>query len=87
MTDTTSSRPRGATTEFAFVRHLDPLRSVQGSRTRYDCPDLAAVDRHLAGLRRRVAGGAHSPDGVDACRVDIDRLLDHRAWLTLPVVA
>jgi hypothetical protein len=90
MTDTTSTRPDGATTgapQFAFVHHLDPLRSVQGTRTRYDCPDLAAIDRHLTSLRRRIAGGARSPDVIDACRVDIDRLLDHRAWLTLPVVA
>ena len=58
MADTTSSTPRGATTEaprFAFVHHLDPLRSVQGTRARYDCPDLVAVYRHLASLRRRVA--------------------------------
>ena len=60
MADTTSSTPRGATTEaprFAFVHHLDPLRSVQGTRARYDCPDLVAVDRHLASLRRLSSAG------------------------------
>ena len=90
MTDTTSTRPGGASAgapQFAFVHHLDPLRSVQGTRTRYHCPDLATIDRHLASLRRCIAGGTRSPDIIDACRVDIDRLLDHRAWLTLPVVA
>ena len=71
---------------FAFVHHLDPLRAVQGTRTRYDCPDVAALDRHLANLRRRVAA-ARSRDLADACRADIDRLLDRRTWLTLPVVA
>ena len=89
MTDPTT-RSGGATTpapQFAFATHLDPLRSVQGTRMRYDCPDLAAVDRHIAGLHRRIAAGTHSPDVAAVCRADIDRLLDRRAWLTLPVVA
>jgi hypothetical protein len=72
------------TPHFAFVQHLDPLRSVQGVHARYDCPDLDTVDRHLEGLRRRIAtAGARSPDLLDACRADIDRLLDRRNWLTL----
>ena len=72
---------------FAPARHLDPLRIVQGTRgARYDCPDVATVDGHLVRLSRRVAtGGAESPDVVEVCRTDIDRLLDRRAWLTLPV--
>ena len=51
-----------------------------------DCPDVATVDGHLVRLSRRVAtGGVESPDVVEVCRTDIDRLLDRRAWLTLPV--
>lgn len=70
---------------FAPARHLDPLRSVHGTRgDRYDCPDTAVVDRHILGLRRRLAG-AGSPELAHAYRADIDRLLDRRAWLTLPV--
>jgi hypothetical protein len=73
---------------FAFIRHLDPLRTVQGSHRRYDCPDLAALDRHIENLGRRIATvGVRSPDIADACRADIDRLLDRRAWLTMPVAA
>ena len=69
---------------FAPARLLDPLRIVDGTRNgRYDCPDVAALDRHLDRLRRRLAG--LSPDAADACRADIDRLLDRRFWLTLPV--
>ncbi len=72
---------------FAPARHLDPLRNVQGTRgDRYDCPDVTTVDRHIVRLRRRVAVvGAQSPDVAEVYRTDIDRLLDHRAWLTLPV--
>jgi len=87
VTDTPTPRPHAAgASRFAFVHHLDPLRSVEGTRTRFDCPDVAALDRHLATLRRRIAG-AGSPDLADAWRADVDALLDRRAWLTLPVVA
>lgn len=73
---------------FAFTRHLDPLRTVQGTLARYDCPDLAALDRHIEHLRRRIAtAGAQPPKVVDVSRADIDVLLDRRAWLTLPVAA
>ena len=69
---------------FTPARHLDPLRVVHGSRgDRYDCPDVAVLDHHIVRLRRRAA--AQSPDVAAACRTDIDRLLDRRAWLTLPV--
>jgi hypothetical protein len=71
---------------FAPARQLDPLRLVHGMRNRYDCPDLAALDGHLDGLRHRIAAvGGWSAD-VTCHRADIDRLLDRRAWLTLPVV-
>jgi hypothetical protein len=87
MTDTTT-RAAGAAPRFAVAAHLDPLRSVQGVRSRYDCPDLTALDRHIASLYRRIiTAGARSPDVVGTCRDDIDRLLDRRAWLTLPVAA
>jgi hypothetical protein len=70
---------------FAPARQLDPLRVVQGTRNdRYDCPDVATLDGHITRLRRRIAAvGSRSPTFVAACRADIDRLLDRRAWLTL----
>jgi hypothetical protein len=44
------------------------------------------VDRHIARLGRRLAKlGAQGPDITQVCRADIDRLLDRRAWLALPV--
>ena len=72
---------------FAPSRNLDPLRILYGSRgDRYDCPDVDTVDRHIARLRRRPAKlGAQRPDITQVCHADIDRLLDRRAWLTLPV--
>ena len=72
---------------FPPAQLLDPLRIVQGIRNdRYDCPDLAVLDRHIDRLRRRVASpGGQVPGSADHCRADIDRLLDHRLWLTLPV--
>jgi hypothetical protein len=72
---------------FAPARQLDPLRIVQGSRNdRYDCPDLATLDHHIGRLRRRIATvDTRLPNVAEACRADIDRLLDRRTWLTLPV--
>ena len=72
---------------FAPVTLLDPLRLVHGiGSDRYDCPDLATLDRHINHLRRRIARlGGQAPDVVETCRADIDRLLDHRSWLTLPM--
>jgi hypothetical protein len=74
-------------TMFAPARHLDPLRIVHGTRgDRYDCPDVSIVDHHILRLRRRAAAvGDQSPDVAEICHTDIDLLLDHRAWLTLPV--
>jgi hypothetical protein len=72
---------------FAPTGVLDPLRLVDGAgRDRYDCPDLPTLDHHIGRLRRRIARlGDRAPDVADTLRADIDRLLDHRAWLTLPV--
>ena len=71
---------------FAPARLLDPLRVVDGTRNgRYDCPDVAALDRHLDRLRRRIADLAGRSPAADDCRADIDRLLDRRTWLTLAV--
>ena len=74
---------------FAPARLLDPLRVVDGTRSgRYDCPDVAALDRHISRLRRHIAKvGDRVPEVADGCRADIDRLLDRRSWLTLPVAA
>ena len=71
----------------APARNLDPLRVLHGTRgDRYDCPDVDTVDRHIARLRRRLAKlGAQRRDITQVCRADIDRLLDRRSWLTLPV--
>lgn len=72
---------------FAPAALLNPLRLVHGTRSeRYDCPDLATLDQHIARLCRRIARlGDQVPDVAEVCRADIDRLLDHRSWLTLPV--
>jgi hypothetical protein len=72
---------------FAPAQQLDPLRIVQGTTNdRYDCPDLATLDRHITHLRRRIARDGGRVTGIaEVCRADIDRLLDRRAWLTLPV--
>ena len=65
---------------------LDPLRVVEGAdNDRYDCPDLAALDRHISRLRRRIVDLGGRVPAADRYRADIDRLLDRRAWLTLPV--
>ena len=70
---------------FAPACHLDPLRVLLGARAeRYDCPDVPTLDRHIARLHRRMTA-AGAPEVADACRTDIDRLLDRRSWLTLPV--
>jgi len=71
---------------FAPAQLLDPLRVVQGTdHDRYDCPDLAALDRHISRLRRRMTDLGGRVPAADRCRADIDRLLDRRSWLTLPV--
>ena len=66
---------------FAPAQHLDPSRTVQGTRNdRYDCPDLATLDRHLDRLRQRMMRLGRVA-AADICRADIDRLLDRRCWL------
>ena len=72
---------------FTPVQLLDPLRIVHGAKNdRYDCPDVAALDRHIDHLRRRIANTAEQVHNIaDDYRADIDRLLDRRFWLTLPV--
>jgi hypothetical protein len=74
-------------TMFPPAQLLDPLRLVHGIRSdRYDCPDLAALDQHINRLRRRITRlDGHMPGVADDYRADIDRLLDRRSWLTLPV--
>jgi hypothetical protein len=74
---------------FTPVQLLDPLRIVHGARNdRYDCPDVAALDRHIDHLRRRIAStGEQAHTIADDYRADIDRLLDRRFWLTLPVAS
>ena len=73
---------------FAPVTLLDPLRLVHGTGSdRYDCPDLASLDGHINQLRRRIARlDGRVPAVAEACRADIDLLLDRRSWLTLPIL-
>jgi hypothetical protein len=74
---------------FTPVQLLDPLRIVHGATNdRYDCPDVAALDRHIDHLRRRIASTGEQVHNIaDDYRADIDRLLDRRFWLTLPVAS
>ncbi|OLT04042.1 hypothetical protein BJF90_24365 [Pseudonocardia sp. CNS-004] len=52
-------------------------------RRRYHCPDLPALDRHIAALRRQVAAESNCvPTWKQHMRHDIDRLLDRRLYLT-----
>ena len=48
---------------FTPVQLLDPVRMVYGARNdRYDCPDVAALDRHIGDLRRRITSiGEETP--------------------------
>ena len=76
-------------TMFTPVQLLSPERMVHGARNdRYDCPDVAALDRHIGQLRRRIISVAdQAPHIADDYRADIDRLLDRRCWLTMPVAS
>ncbi|MGW4489794.1 hypothetical protein ACWEOE_38920 [Amycolatopsis sp. NPDC004368] len=61
----------------------DALTTVTGhTGTLYLCPDLSAVDQHIALLYREIA---HLPpshrDAERAMWADIDLLLDRRMWL------
>lgn len=65
--------------------NLDPAEVVCSvvPRRRYHCPDLAALDRHIAVLRRQVAADSNCvPTWKHYMRQDIDRLLDRRLYLT-----
>ncbi|ODU06971.1 MAG: hypothetical protein ABS81_03140 [Pseudonocardia sp. SCN 72-86] len=63
----------------------DDATVVAGHRgTRYDCPDLAALDRHLVALTARIRQAAPQfPSLARAFRDDVDLLLDRRRWLEL----
>jgi hypothetical protein len=65
-------------------RPIDPLQIVNSAdgTTRYHCPNVATVDLHLAELARRVASAARLPKLVAKYRADIDRLLEHRLFLS-----
>lgn len=58
---------------------------VSGRRgTHYECPDLAALDRHLIALCARIRQATPQFPGLArAFREDIDLLLDRRRWLEL----
>ncbi|GLZ47615.1 hypothetical protein Acsp06_38000 [Actinomycetospora sp. NBRC 106375] len=63
----------------------DPLTTVFGAESAtYRCPDLAAVDAHLANLCRRLElASPRFPALVALFRSEIDLLLDRRRWLEL----
>lgn len=49
---------------------------------RFDCPDVASVDRHLVELRRHVGPGSNLMPQCKAGAIqDIDRLLERRMYL------
>lgn len=70
---------------FNPAQQLDPLVTVDGlNGTRYSCPDLASVDAHLDGLRRRIESARGRFPGLVATYLrEIDLLLDRRTWLAL----
>lgn len=69
-------------TSFAAAKH-DPLVTVFGCHgTPYPCPDIAAVDNHLEGLRNRIVHAQSAfPGLIRAYRAEIDLLLERRMWL------
>ncbi|WP_433273603.1 hypothetical protein ACQPZA_22950 [Pseudonocardia xinjiangensis] len=59
------------------------LISVIGVRgTPYACPDVSAVDNHIAWLYRRI-DGAESASSIQDLWADIDLLLERRMFLQL----
>jgi hypothetical protein len=58
------------------------VHSPSGDR-QYHVPDLAAVDKEIAGLALRISTAAKFPDLIAAFRADIDSLLDRRMWLLM----
>lgn len=64
---------------------FDPLTSVIGVHgTPYPCPDVAALDGHIAWLCQRIGyASARFPRLVAEFRADIDLLLDRRRWLEI----
>jgi hypothetical protein len=63
----------------------DPLTTVFGAEgATYSCPDLPALDAHLASLCHRLQRATpRFPALVVLFRAEIDRLLDRRRWLEL----
>ena len=58
---------------------------VVGTRgTEYTCPDVAAVDEHIAGLYKQIEENRPwLPNLVDELWADIDLLLERRMFLSL----
>ena len=58
---------------------------VVGSRgTEYLCPDVSAVDEHIAGLHKQIEeNGGWLPEIVEELWADIDLLLERRMFLSL----
>jgi hypothetical protein len=58
------------------------VHSPSGDR-RYHVPDLAAVDKEIAGLILRISTASKFPDLVRGFREDVDALLDRRMWIAM----
>ncbi|QRP50337.1 hypothetical protein [Amycolatopsis sp. FDAARGOS 1241] len=67
----------------------EDLTTVTGhTGTQYPCPDLAAVDQHIALLRQRIEDTPSCRrDVVRELWADIDLLLDRRMWLELTTLS
>lgn len=67
----------------------DPAHVVEGASDgrHYFCPTVASVDAHIVELRARMAKvGRRFPKLVEDWAADIDLLLDHRSFMTFPVL-
>lgn len=67
----------------------DPAHVVEGQSDgrRYYCPTIAALDAHIVELRARMGiVGRRFPKLVEDWAADIDLLLDHRSFMTFPVL-
>lgn len=62
------------------------LERVAGLEASYHCPDAAAIERHIAANRARLAkADVHAPITASRLRHDVDLLLDR--WLYLHEMA
>jgi hypothetical protein len=66
------------------ARRVDPTTVIGRRGTPYSCPNIAAVDRHIVRLYKRIQHAApRLPELAEELWAEIDLLLDHRMWLEL----